>query len=870
MFLPEVPIMEQTLTRTTFITSRLLEFFSEKELQMQIGHPRVLWPVALVKELIDNALDVCESAGTQPQITITVGPDAVQVRDNGPGLPLAVLDRSLDYLVRVSDKAHYVSPSRGQLGNALKCVWAAPFVMSGDYGRVDVATAGTEHQITVRLDRIAQLPQLARIEAPSDVKSGTAITMYWPHIASYLDFAQRVSFYKQPNLWLIVNSYAAFNPHASFTVVFDTAEPITWPSTAPDWPKWLPSDPTSPHWYTVERVRALIVAYLADEQASGRARTVREFVAEFAGLSGSAKQKTVTDAANLTNAYLHDLARDGDIDRGAVTALLEAMQSAARPIKPHALGTLGEAHLAAHMVRDRYAHPDSIRYKKIEGDDDGLPFVIEVAFGVYTREYQSCDPDIAIGLNWSPSLSLAPIRQLSQILGEQRIDSHDPIVLLIHLAGPRLDFTDRGKTVLALSECMLTVLDRAIREVTKEWKNAKRQADQTDRVRERELAELRKEQKRQVVSIKDAATAVMQDAYLKASANGTLPANARQVMYAARPLVLSLTGGRCWKESSYFTQHLLPDYMEANPDLTRDWDVVFDARGHLVEPHTGQAIDLGTLGVRRYIDAWATAMSAEPNAIALDYASPTSGPAHRYTYALFVEKEGFNELLRRARIAERYDLAIMSTKGMSVTAARTLVERLSLAGVTILVMHDFDKSGFSIVHTLRTDTRRFRYNVPPRIIDLGLRLDDVQTLQLESEPVEYDGKIDPRINVRDSGATPDEAEYLVQSSAAPWHGARVELNAMTSDQFVTWLTHKLEQHGVGKVVPSAVDLMQAYRRARKIAAVQRAVSQALAAYQDDDAVPPDNLHDQVAAVIEGTDSAWDAALWQLAQQNEAA
>ena len=40
------------------------------------------------------------------------------------------LERSLDYLVRVSDKAHYVSPSRGQLGNALKCVWAAPYVMS--------------------------------------------------------------------------------------------------------------------------------------------------------------------------------------------------------------------------------------------------------------------------------------------------------------------------------------------------------------------------------------------------------------------------------------------------------------------------------------------------------------------------------------------------------------------------------------------------------------------------------------------------------------------------------------------------------------------------------------------------------------------
>ena len=37
------------------------------------------------------------------------------------------------------------------------------------------------------------------------------------------------------------------------------------------------------------------------------------------------------------------------------------------------------------------------------------------------------------------------------------------------------------------------------------------------------------------ISIKAAAWEVMEAAYLKASANGTLPANARQVYYAARP-----------------------------------------------------------------------------------------------------------------------------------------------------------------------------------------------------------------------------------------------------------------------------------------------------------------------------------------------
>src|SRR5260370_1328890 len=62
------------------------------------------------------------------------------------------------------------------------------------------------------------------------------------------------------------------------------------------------------------------------------------------------------------------------------------------------------------------------------------------------------------------------------------------------------------------------------------------------------------------ISLKDAAYEVMEKAYMKASDNGRLPANARQVMYAARPLVQEKTDERL--EDTYFTQTLLPDYLE--------------------------------------------------------------------------------------------------------------------------------------------------------------------------------------------------------------------------------------------------------------------------------------------------------------------
>ena len=102
------------------------------------------------------------------------------------------------------------------------------------------------------------------------------------------------------------------------------------------------------------------------------------------------------------------------------------------------------------------------------------------------------------------------------------------------------------------------------------------------------------------MSVTDAAWAVMEDAYRKASDDGTLPAKARQIMYAARGRILELTGLKKFSDK-FFTQQLLPDYLQGNAEETVDWDVVYDARGHLIEPHTEKQVALGTIAVRQYI-----------------------------------------------------------------------------------------------------------------------------------------------------------------------------------------------------------------------------------------------------------------------------
>jgi hypothetical protein len=291
-------------------------------------------------------------------------------------------------------------------------------------------------------------------------------------------------------------------------------------------------------------------------------------------------------------------------------------------------------------------------------------------------------------------------------------------------------------------------------------------------------------------SIKEAAFSVIPDAYTKASGGGRYPATARQVMYAARPLILQYTDKPLSKDfDSYFTQAVLPEYMRDHPDQTASWDVVYDARGHFAEPHTETIVSLGTLHVRSYLaGAHNGAKAADESVKPIELRYPTSGPASRYRDVLFLEKEGFNDLLAAARIAERFDLAIMSTKGYSSTAARTLIERLD--GVRILVLHDFDKDGLGILHTLQHDTIRYQFDHPPEIIDLGIRLADVKAEHLQREPVTYSR--DPIHALLRYGATDPEIEILATSMRREQHGERVELNAFTSDRFIAWLERKLK------------------------------------------------------------------------------
>jgi hypothetical protein len=349
------------------------------------------------------------------------------------------------------------------------------------------------------------------------------------------------------------------------------------------------------------------------------------------------------------------------------------------------------------------------------------------------------------------------------------------------------------------------------------------------------------------VSFKDAAAEIMEQAYLTVSDNNTLPANARQIMYAARPHIQAQTGKQL--NDAYFTQVLLPDYIAEN-DV--DWDVVYDDRGHFCEPHTKLVVGLGTLAVRRYLST-----IGEPKLEPGKFAPPcvkTHGPRGCFNAALFVEKEGFDPLWESVQLAERYDLSIQSTKGMSVTACRELADEMcGRYNIPLLVLHDFDKSGFSILGSLCNDTRRYTYTNEITIIDIGLRIDDIEELQSEDTFDRGDADV-RRNNLLRNGATDEEVEFLLER--------RVELNAMTSRQLVDFVERKLQEYGIGKVVPGAGELADAYRLFTRGREAEAIVKRELSDLNGGPPVAaPADLRERVVAYLaEHPAARWDGAV----------
>ena len=141
------------------------------------------------------------------------------------------------------------------------------------------------------------------------------------------------------------------------------------------------------------------------------------------------------------------------------------MKEYSRPVKSERLGVLGEDYLQKRLLAMGVL-PESFRYRrkiakaeKVKRLPDSasdekasfMPWVLESAFG-YLGPDAPDSRRIYAGANWSAALA-NPFRSfgatgqgLETVLADLRATTSEPVVFVLHLAHPRVEYTDRGKS----------------------------------------------------------------------------------------------------------------------------------------------------------------------------------------------------------------------------------------------------------------------------------------------------------------------------------------------------------------------------------------------------------------------------------------
>jgi hypothetical protein len=452
------------IERVAFATSRLAEYCNEKELVAQTGHESYRWPLVVIKELIDNSIDACEEAGVAPviKVTITTGkagkPTRIVVEDNGPGIPTETITGIIDYNVRVSSREAYISPTRGRQGNALKSILPMAYVLGGKVkGETWIEAQGLKHRILFAVNQIRQEPVVKDVCTRSRIRTGTRVVVFWPDT-----FEARIDTDEISDL---LNQFVWVNPHLTLDFTVDGKTHIHRRATNPDWMKYRACDATSAYWYSLEQFE-LYAAALIDRDQQKRPRTsrgkvtVREFVAQFRGMSATEKQKQVLRELDATHMSLSRFfGSEMEVNHQRMKKLLGLIQQRTRPVRPELLGVIGEDHLRRLSV-SLGGEPKSFKYFPSPGRaEDGLPYVVEIAICPFKKwvngKAETRGRELITGVNFSATLenpfeTFKGMEGMDEILTNLRAGTDAPVIVCVHYACPHIEYLDRGKSRIGL------------------------------------------------------------------------------------------------------------------------------------------------------------------------------------------------------------------------------------------------------------------------------------------------------------------------------------------------------------------------------------------------------------------------------------
>jgi hypothetical protein len=477
--------------------------------------------------------------------------------------------------------------------------------------------------------------------------------------------------------------------------------------------------------------------------ASG-SQPVRSLIAQLDGCTGG-KAGDIVSAADLDRMLCERVTRE------QATKLLTTAREETRPVSPDRLGSIGRDAFPAYYYA---AERGTVRLGSSQPQAD-IPFVVEA----WAQKRESGDKiNIDLFINKTPNVDeIVSWRDSDKDLwlrgsGIKHYTQNAPkkgaFDIKVNVTTPYMPITSDGKApnlepfVEEIMSSVVAAMNRAHRAAPKQKKAT---------------------QKDVVINNLDAVIADV-------SGNGKFRFNARQLFYALRPIVKKEIDEEL--QIGNFTG-IITDYEAEKGEIAAMYR---EPRGSITHPHRDETITLGTLMVEEY-----------------------ERPIWTFNKLLFIEKEGANEALKAVRWLGRHDCAVISSKGFSSRAARDLIDKLAEHDEPIQVFcaHDADAFGTMIYQTLQEATKA-RGARKIEIINIGLEPWEGIAMGLEVETVK-------RAERRKAVAqyVLDRDDYAPDRNAwEEWlQTHRIELNAMTTPQFITWLDGKMAAHGVGKLVP---------------------------------------------------------------------
>jgi hypothetical protein len=527
---------------------------------------------------------------------------------------------------------------------------------------------------------------------------------------------------------------------------------------------------------------------------------LRSLIANFEGCSGG-KAGEIIAAAGLARASCEG------VNHTQAARLLAVVRKHARPVSPERLGLVGRDAYPRryHAIERNHAEFGSAQPKA------EVPFVVE-AWARKTSEKGS-NIQLSMLVNRTPITGeIEAYRDANKKIcffgcGLHHYFEDTPtkgaFEITVNIITPYCPIVSDGKAP-NLEPFIHEITDA----VTAATKKAQRAAP--------------KEKKQ---SIKDVVLQHLDAAVASASGNGMFRYNERQVYYQLRDPVLQETG-----ESLLIGNFkgIITDYENEHGEIA---GMYREPRGSIYHPHRRETITLGTLMVEDY-----------------------ERPIWTFNKGVYIEKEGFTEALKDNGWAERHDCMLMSSKGFSTRAARDLVDKLAAHDepVTVFCVHDADAFGTMIYQTFQEATKA-RGARKVRIVNLGLEPWEAIAADLEVENVEKGDKHKPvadYVRERADGARWDE---WLQTH-------RVELNAMTTPQFILWLDRKMAEHGDGKLIPPP-EVLSSKLEDELEASVRAAITERILREADLEGQITEALRDierpSAAALVEGIETMFE-------------